>query len=296
MKAASLRYIIPEALSSIWRNGWMTLAAIITITISLFLWAFFWLLIVNIDANASQIESDIEIVAYIDEAVPPDEYSRIESRLLELPNLVSFEFRSKEDGLNMIIQQSFNDDGEIADILAGDNPLPDCYIIKASSAESVPRLADAVDQMSQIEVVRYGQGTVENLFLLTNTLRTIGLIVMVLLGLAAVLLVAMTTRLAVYARGREIMIMKWVGASNWFIRWPFLLEGFLLGLIGAAIAASLVLALYTQAADYIKNALSFMLVLNTSQVSFSVMVYTLVAGVSLGAFGSAISLAKFLDV
>jgi len=296
MKAASLRYIIPEALSSIWRNGWMTLAAIITITISLFLWAFFWLLIVNIDANASQIESDIEIVAYIDEAVPPEEYSRIESRLLDLPNLVSFEFRSKEEGLDLIIQQSFSDDGEIADILAGENPLPDCYIIKALNAEAVPKLADAVGQMSQIEVVRYGQGTVENLFLLTNTLRTIGLIVMVLLGLAAVLLVAMTTRLAVYARGREIMIMKWVGASNWFIRWPFLLEGFFLGLIGAAIAASLVLALYTQAADYIKNALSFMLVLNTSQVSFSVMVYTLVAGVSLGAFGSAISLAKFLDV
>jgi len=106
----------------------------------------------------------------------------------------------------------------------------------------------------------------------------------------------MTTRLAVYARGREIMIMKWVGASNWFIRWPFLLEGFLLGLIGAAIAASLVLALYSQAADYIKNALSFMLVLGVSQVSWSVMFYTLVAGVSLGAFGSAISLAKFLDV
>ncbi|MEG2213397.1 MAG: FtsX-like permease family protein, partial [Clostridiales bacterium] len=143
---------------------------------------------------------------------------------------------------------------------------------------------------------RYGEGTVEKLFALTETMRKVGIAAMVLLALAAVVLIAMTIRLTVVARKKEVMVMKWVGATNAFIRWPFLLEGLLLGLFGGILALILVLLAYTNAGDYLANTISFVLVLDLSNIWQSAAVFTLGAGLILGICGSLLPLARFMDV
>lgn len=295
MKFSSFRYIIPQALSSLKVNGWMTFAAIITITISLFLCSLFWLIIVNLDANATEVESQVEIVAYILDSVDDVEYDAIESSIKGIEGVKETTFVSKEDGLDTM-SETFGENSDLVAALDGSNPLPDSFSVKAQNPEQVAIIADSIEQMEQIESVRYGQGSVEKLFSLTDTLRKASVAIMILLGIGSIVLVAMAIRLTVYARRKEVMVMKWVGATNAFIRWPFLIEGLLLGLFGAVIASVGAMVAYTFSVDYLSSAVSFLTFIEPAKLWFQVVGVTIVAGIVMGIFGSLISVARFLDV
>ncbi|MGI5891421.1 MAG: permease-like cell division protein FtsX [Bacillota bacterium] len=295
MKISSFRYIIPQAFSSLKVNGWMTFAAIVTITISLFICSIFWLIIINLDANATDIESQVEIVAYIRDNVEEADYDNIKASIEQLDGVTSIQFISKEEGMKTM-SEKFGEDSDLIAALDGANPLPDSYAVKADSPERVDNLAEAIESMEQIESVRYGQGSVEKLFSLTDTMRKAGFAIMALLGIGAIVLVVMAIRLTVYARRKEVMVMKWVGATNAFIRWPFLIEGILLGFFGAVIASVSSLIVYALASDYLSTAVSFITVIEVSQLWWQVFSFTALAGIVMGAFGSIISVARFLDV
>lgn len=294
MKLSSFRYAGPQALKSMASNGWMTVAAILTITISLFLCAVFWLLLINIDANMTKVEEDIRIVVYLDFDIDrPLEREALEKDLSWIPGVEEITFIPKEDGLSTLEGRFANMD--LMDTLGGTNPLPDAYSITAASADVVADIAAACAELDGVLDVRYGEGTVEKLFALTDILRQGGLLVMGLLAIAAVVLIAMVTRLAIVSRKKEIMIMKWVGATNAFIRWPFFLEGLLLGLLGAILAAGLAILLYSNLAGNVA-VISFVQILPLSQVWPQITLFTLGAGLLLGAIGSFLPLTKFLDV
>lgn len=295
MKMSSFRYIIPQAFSSLKVNGWMTFAAIMTITISLFICSVFWLIIVNIDANATDIESQVEIVAYIKDGVAEAQYDNIKASIEGIEGVTSIEFISKEAGMTNMSNR-FGENSDLISALGGENPLPDSYAIKAATPEQVATIAQIIGSMDQIESVRYGQGTVEKLFSLTDAMRKAGIAIMILLGIGAIVLVAMAIRLTVYARRREVMVMKWVGATNAFIRWPFLIEGILLGFFGAVIASIGSMIVYSFAGDYLATAVSFLSIIEPQQLWWQVFGFTTLAGIVMGAFGSIISVARFLDV
>ena len=144
-------------------HGWMTFAAIATVAISLFLCVVFWLLIINIDTNATEIEDNVEIIAYIKDTVNPDDYGTIETAIKSLPGFSEMKFISKEDGLASLAPR-FGGEDELLASLGGVNPLPDSYSIKALAPDNVSSLADSIAALSQIESVRYGQEGVERLF------------------------------------------------------------------------------------------------------------------------------------
>ena len=295
MKISSFRYILPQAFKSMRLNGWMTFAAIMTVTISLFLCTLFWLMILNIDANAREFESDVRILAYIDERVPESDYPALQKRIAGIEGVAEVEYVDRAEGL-ATLNKRFGLD--LAETLGGRNPLPNRYSITAVSTEMVEEVAKAVERIVQIGEgnVKYGRESVQRLFALTTTMRRVGLIIMALLAIAAVVLVAMTIRLTVFSRKKEIMVMKWVGATNAFIRWPFFLEGFLLGLLGAALATGLVMFCYQSAGQWLSATVSFVMMLQLHDIWFSTMVFTLAAGTVMGIFGSLISLTRFLDV
>ncbi len=294
MKIKSFRYIFPQAFKSLRANGWMTFASIMTVTIALFLCTMFWLMIINIDANARDFESDVRVLAYIREDTEKEDYPAIQTRIEGIEGVVEIEYIDKEDGLDDL-EKVFEVD--LRDTLpAGSNPLPDAFSIMASSTDAVEAIAQSVDEIPQIETVNYGGRSVEMLFALTDTMRQIGIAVMVLLGIAAVVLVAMTIRLTVVARRKEIMVMKWVGATNAFIRWPFFLEGMILGLSGSVLALSLVLLSYQNATQWLLNTVNFITILDFSTIWFTTSIFTLGAGILMGIFGSILSLGKFLNV
>ena len=266
MKLKSFRYVGPQAVKSMAANGWMTVAAVLTITISLFLCTVFWLLLLNLDANATAVEDDIRVMVYLDTDIQSElQRGAIEEQLENLSGVAVLEFIPREEGL-AALEERFD------------------YIAAASA------------EIEGVEEVVYGQGTVERLITLTATLRQAGFAVMALLAIAAVVLIALSTRLTIMARRKEIMIMKWVGATNAFIRWPFFLEGLLLGLIGAALALGLVLLTYSNSIDYLRQTISFIELLPLSEIWLQTLCFTLAAGLLLGAIGSLLPLARFLDV
>ena len=295
MRGSNFRYTLPQAFKSLKSNGWMTFASVFTIAISLFLCVFFWLIIVNLDVNATILEDEVEIVAYISPEVPESEYSRIEDAIILMDGYQSMTYISKEEGLASLAPR-FGGEEDLLDSLGGENPLPNCYAIKATSPEKVVSLAEQIGQLEQIDTVRYGQGTVENLFTFTALMRKAGLVIMGLLAFAAVVLVAMTTRISVYARKKEMLVMTWVGATNWYIRWPFLLEGVILGLVGSAIAVGVALLLYNNAVEQLRTLVSFIYVVDIEIIWGQIVLYTVGAGVLMGALGSTISMARFLNV
>jgi cell division transport system permease protein len=186
--------------------------------------------------------------------------------------------------------------GKLLDALGEDNPFPYSFEVQVDKPERIQEIVPQIEKMPGVETAKFGQEVVEHLFQLTRILRLGGIFLIIMLAIATLFIISNTIRITVFARRREVSIMKYVGATNWFIRWPFLLEGMFMGFVGALIAAVALFKMYDAAQVKIYSTLAFFPLLP----SWPFMVYLcagLVAvGTFIGAAGSAISLRKFLDV
>lgn len=295
MKLSSISYAFRDAFRSLWRNKFMTLASIATVAISLLILGSAWLLVINSNYLATVMESELEINVYLNDDVAREEAELMKDVFAGIAGVAEVVFVPREEGLKML-EDRFGENTNLLEALGDNNPLPDVYRIKALEAANVPEIAAAAAGLDRVETVRYGQGMVEKLLALTNWLRTAGMVVIVAIALAAIFLIATTIRLTVFARRREIGIMKLVGATNWYIRWPFFLEGMLIGLTGALIAVGLINLFYGELAKNLALTVSFLPVMRDTTILYSIYRYLLIMGTGLGALGSAISLRRFLKV
>lgn len=296
MRFSSMGYALRDALRSLRRNKLMGLASIATAAISLVILGAAWILVLNTHYLAAAMESELEINVYILQDITREQALQMQEKFAAIPGVAEIVFVPKEEGLKGLEERFGKEDTNLLEALGGNNPLPDVYRLKAQMASDVPRIAGDASQLAGVEKVRYGQGMVEKLLSLTKWLRTAGVAVIIAIGLAAIFLIATTIRLTVFARRREIIIMKLVGATNWYIRWPFFLEGMIIGLTGAFIA---VLSLHFSYGQLLKNlalTVSFLPVMTDQGVLFNIYRNLLVMGALLGALGSAISLRRFLKV
>lgn len=295
MKLRTFSNLIGQSLKSIWRNGWMSLASIGTVAITLFLFGLFFLLILNTNYIAQTVESDVEIAAFLDVELERDQVNRVGQRIQALNGVTEVTLVTKEEALEDL-QQQWGRDHDLVGALDGKNPLPDYFRIKTEEPSQVPLIATAIGRMSQVDDVRYGQEIIDQLFSVTKWVRMIGVVIMALLSLAAVFLIATTIRLTVFARKREVGIMKLVGATNWYIRWPFIFEGTFLGLIGSGLAIGILAVAYLGAIDQIQASVPFIPLITDSDNLIHLFVGMLTAGMGLGAIGSIVSLRKFLKI
>jgi len=271
------------------------MASMATVAISLLILGFSWLLVLNAQYLATTIESELEINVYINQEVTREEALNMKTKFEALDGVAEIVFVPKEEGLK-ILEERFGEDTSIAQTLGGANPLPDLYRLKAVEASGVPQLAQAAGELEGVENVRYGQGMVEKLLSLTRWLRTAGLVIIFSVGLAAIFLIATTIRLTVFARRREVGIMKLVGATNWYIRWPFFLEGMIIGLVGALLAIGGLHVFYSGIIKNISLTVSFLPIMTDKGLILDIYQNLLLIGAILGAMGSAISLRRFLKV
>ncbi|HHZ16653.1 MAG TPA: permease-like cell division protein FtsX [Peptococcaceae bacterium] len=295
MKLSSLRYIIRDAFQSIRRNAIMTIASVATMSISLLILGSAWLLVLNSQHMASAMESELEINAYLQQELTREEALNLRRALEAVPGVAKVSFVSREEGLQRL-QDRFGEETSIVDTLGESNPLPDMYSIKAEIAEEVPQIAQAIQEVEGVDTVRYGQGMVEKLLAFTQWLRTAGIVLVVAIGLGAVFLIATTIRLTVFARRKAISIMKLVGATDWYIRMPFLLEGMIIGFLGAGLAVLCLQLIYNQLVQNIMVTLNFLPILQDESLIKSVYKSLLLIGTSLGAIGSVISMHRFLRI
>ncbi len=294
MRVSSFVYCWREALLSLVRNSWMTLASIAIVTISLIILGSSVLLVYNADYLADNLESKLEISVFLEEDIEADEITEIGKKIRAMPGVAEQQFVSKDAALQSM-KESFGDNKGVLDNLP-ENPLSDAYRVKAVDANQVPTIAKNLEKLAGVETVRYGKGTVEKLLLITHWVRIISFGLMLVLGIAAVFLIATTIRMSVFARRNEISIMKYLGATNWYVRAPFLIEGMLLGLIGAAIAVAVVHFGYMALVNQLAANIPFLNVVTEAEVLPAVVGMLLGLGVLIGALGSIVSVRRFLRV
>jgi len=295
MKIRTVGYFCRQAFTSVRRNVWIGLAAMATVAITLFIVGIFTLLVLNADYIATDLESNVEIVAFMEVDAARDEVLQAEEQIKAIKGVAEVKLVTKEEGLANLNKQ-FGRDHDLLAALGGVNPLPDLYKIKAQSPEYVQPIAETLEQIAYVDKVDYGQGVVEKLFAVVRWVRLIGSGIVLLLSLGAVFLVSTTIRLTVFARRKEINIMKYVGATDWFIRWPFFIEGMILGFTGALLAVGALYLTYDFLVSNLRYSISFIPIIADTMLIIKILSGLLAAGTLVGALGSMISVRRFLQV
>lgn len=295
MKISTAEYFITESLHSIRRNGLMSMASLMTVALSLLILGIFTIMVLNLNNMASVLESQVQVTVYLQDSLKEAEIREVGTRITKLPGVTRVNFIDKKEAMARFKQRLGAQQGLLAE-LGEANPLPNAFEVKVDRPERVKPVALAIAQLKGIEAARYGQEVVEQLFSLTRMVRIFGSVLIIFLGLAALFIIVNTIRLTVFARRREIGIMKYVGATDWFIRWPFIIEGVLLGSLGAAISSLLLTQLYGMVTGQVYGTLAFLPLLPQYPMLGYVNIFLLLAGVAIGALGSIISVKKFLKV
>ena len=295
MKLKTGEYFIQEVFHSLRRNNWMTFASIGTVAVSLFVLGVFLILVLNMNRLAGMLESQVQISVYLEDHLTDREKRQIGYDIESLQGIDSVTYVDRETAKERL-KERLGDQKYLLDALSEDNPLPDAFEVTVTTPAVVESAAGAIAAMQGVEEVKYGQDVVEHLFDITRLMRIFGFVLMGLLGGATLFIISNTIRLTVFARRKEIAIMKYVGATDWFIRWPFLLEGIVLGCIGGFIAAVALRSFYAAMAAKIYSTLAFFPLMPQYPFMNYVTLAILLAGIVIGAIGSVISLKRFLRV
>ncbi len=296
-----------DALRSMTQSGLMSLASTLSVAISLLVLAVVMLLAVNLEFMATSVEQQVEIRTYLCAAsreetqcnkqeLTEDQKQSIVARVRALPNVKEVQYVTKHQALEELKKSDPTQAEALQGFEGSENPLSDEIYVKVVEVEQVKVVADAIKALPGVAKVQYGQGDVEKLLVITNAIRIGGLGLVLLLGAATILTLSNTIRLSVYARRREISIMKLVGATDWYIRRPFMLEGVFLGIFGAAIAGGTTAYGYDRLIPYLQQTTPFLPLVQPVAVITNLILGLLALGAVLGAVGSLISLRRFLKV
>lgn len=295
MKLSTSEYFIKEVYTSFKRNIWMTLASIFTVVLSLFILGFFSIVILNLNKMADTLESQVQISVYLKDDLSQEEIDETKETLSKIEGLQDIKLTTREEAMENF-KERLGDQQFLLDALDDTNPLPDSFSLTVTSPQQVKTIADTVVALDSVESASYSQDIINHLFNLTHLIRLIGVALIILLTGAAIFIISNTIRLTVFARRKEIAIMKYVGATDWFIRWPFLLEGICLGFIGGGLATIFLYIVYNQVTQEIYEAMAFFPLIPQHPFINYISLAILVAGIIIGALGSTISLKRFLKV
>lgn len=295
MKLRTGEYFIQEVFLSLKRNNWMSAASIGTVAVSLFVLGVFLILVLNMNRLASSLESQVQISVYLADDLKKADRDDLAFDIKNMQGIESIKFVSRDESKERLAQR-LGDQKYLLDALGEQNPLPDAFELTVKQPDMVETAAKTIEKMPGVEAAKYGQDVVENLFAITRLMRIFGVALMLLLAGATLFIISNTIRLTVFARRKEIAIMKYVGATDWFIRWPFLLEGIVLGFVGGIIAALVLRSFYAAMAAKIYDTLAFFPLMPQYPFMNYVAIAIILSGMAIGAIGSTISLKRFLKV
>jgi len=295
MKIRTTEYFIREVAVSLKRNNWMSLASIATVAVSLFILGMFLIVVLNLNKMAAALESQVQISVYLESELSQKKIDAIEKKIKDMQGIDTVTYIDKDKALERF-KERLGDQKFLLTALGDANPLPNSFEVTVTQPELVKTAASSIHEFDGVESAKFGQDVVEHLFDLTRLIRIFGLAIIALLAAATVFIISNTIRLTVFARRKEIAIMKYVGATDWFIRWPFLLEGVLLGFIGGAIATALLRGTYGMVTEKIYDTLAFFPLIAEYPFLNYISGIILLSGMLIGALGSTISLKRFLKV
>jgi cell division transport system permease protein len=299
MKVKTIEYFVKEGLASIWSNRIMSLASISTVMASLVIFGMFALITSNLNYIGGQVKEQWQIKVFVDENEPESRLDQIEQEIKNISHVKECILETKEQALENYREQL----GEDAHVLEGfdkHNPLRNAFVINLKDdVEDIEVVDEVITQLGAIQGVakiRNHRESVDKLIKITEFIKMASLWVMGLLTLVAVFIISNTIKLAVFARRKEINIMKFVGATDWFIRWPFIMEGMAIGMIGALLSLVLVGYGYNYTLKLFYQSINIFQLREFSDIVQGLGIIFISLGTSIGAVGSAISIRKYLRV
>ncbi|NHC41337.1 ABC transporter permease [Bacillus sp. MM2020_1] len=297
MKIRTIGRHARDSFKNISRNGWMTFASVSAVTVTLILVGVFFVIMMNLNRVAQTIEDDVQIRVHIDVAATPQDQQTLKSEIERIPEVRNVTFSSKKDELDNLVS-SLGEEGKSFKLFEQDNPLNDVFIVKTKNPTDTMKVAKQIEKSTYVAKVKYGQGKVEKLFKFIKASRNVGIVLIIGLFFTAIFLISNTIKITIIARRREIKIMRLVGATNTFIRWPFFLEGLWLGFLGSILPIILISIAYYRAYDYVTPYLegTFIKILPFDPFVYQVSGILILMGALIGVWGSLMSVRKFLKV
>lgn len=288
-----LLFSISRAWQGFWRNAAMSLAATATMTLMLLLLASFWIVQAGFLASLSYVEDKVGVVADLDENIRDTALTDLQARLAAMPEVRSVEYVSKEEALRRYREQRTAQGQDDLTPFLNDNPLPASLEVKLRRPSDYHTVAEFLGAEPIVAKVQNIEDTTNRLVSLTNFLRTFGVLLLAVIGSIVLFIVINTIRLAVLGRAEEIEVMRLVGASDAFIRWPFVFEGALVGLLGAAISLGILVGAAEPLSRFMVGFFSI-LPINVGSISRDVTVLVLGSGMGLGVVGAWVSVRTYL--
>ena len=301
---SSFFYFLRESLTGFTRNLSTALGSIVTIFLSLLIIGIFFVGGFVVENVITSVESEVSITAYVADDASDSDIQSLESYIKGLEGVASVGFTTKDQALENFRATSNSD---IIDSLDGQNPLPASIDVELSDPQLVEQVAGQIEGNATFKSIcdnpsdpsdslKYGEKTVNRLFDLTNYVRYIGIALVALLVFIALVFINNTIRLAILARRKEIAIMRLVGASNGFIRGPFLMEGALHAIIGSLLAVGVLELLRNLALPKVQNALTWLPIDLSGGAFLFIYVVLIASGLFIGLIGSALAMRRYLKV
>lgn len=302
MKIRTWDDMLRQGFKNVFRNRVMSLASISAITAALFVLGLVLAVVMNLNNIVSGLESKVEITVFLKQDTQYNDIQAMEQQIKAWNGISEYEYISKAEALETW-RREWGDKRYLLDgYNSENNPLPDSFLIRVEKPEFVEGIVEKAKGFKAAEKVQYSKDVVDSISNIASTTRLIGIIIVILLITMAMVIIHNTIRISVYSRRREINIMKYIGATDWYIRWPFLIEGMVLGLFGALVSGGLTAGVYSlllkrlNGSQIQNNFLSMLQLLPLKNIIYQIIGLFLLTGSIVGITASILSLRKHLRV
>ncbi|MGL4848590.1 MAG: permease-like cell division protein FtsX [Clostridium sp.] len=296
MKINTVGHFIGDAFKSLKRNKTICLASIITVLITFFVLGIFVLVSKNVGLALSGVQSKVELKVFLQNDIKMVDQRALEIKLKDMPQVKDVQYVSRDQAFIDFQKSSQNNKGILEGYTLANNPFPASFTVQMKVPEDAQTVANAVENMPGVDSIGNQQDLINTITKIVNGVNIIGGILFLILIGVAVFLIMNTTKLTVYSRRREVGIMKFVGATDWFIRWPFIIEGMIIGLIGAVLSTIVIGLAYQGFFSWITSKMLYVNIVSTSYVYSSLLWMFALGGIVVGGAASYFSLRKFLVV
>ena len=296
MKINTINYFIVDALKSIKRNITVSFAAMLTVLVTFFVLGTFTLVGLNFNKTIEDVADKIEIKVYLQDDIKLVNQREVEIKLAEQEGVKAVTYESKDEAFTKLKKDLEGNSGMLEGYSLENNPLASSYIVTLEDASYAGDVSKAVEDMTGVESITNQQELIEKISNVVDFVQILGIVLFFVFIGVSIFLIMNTIKLAVYSRRREVGIMKFVGATDWFIRRPFVIEGMIIGAVGSLLATAILYFIYRGVFGFIASNL---LIANLVPVSFVLTTLLggfLLGGIVVGAIGSIAALRKFLVV
>lgn len=295
-----LKSVFRDTVQSIERNNLMSIASILSVVAALIILGIFVIFSMNLQHITQNVESAMELRIFMKKEYTEDQKTGLEKALKENEKVTGISFEGKDEALGKFSDSLDDYSGLLKGYDSNNNPMASSFIVQVQSPDQLEAVKVYAEGLSDkgVDYVKYGEEYVNTLVSFSKFTKTFSIVIMVVLSVVSLFVIYNTIKLTCFARRREIRVMKYVGATDWYIRLPFILEGTFLGCVGALVALLIIRTGYYYAIAYVTNAVS--MPMNSTLVAPTIImgpifVFCVIYGIAIGAFGSLFSIRKFLN-